>query len=223
MAINKVNAVAYGLSQSLLDVFNPPVVSKRDPGVNDKAPIGTLWCNTSNQDAFILSAISQNQAVWISIAGGGGSFTTITASGNITSTGGDITASTGDLIAGNDIQAAVDITAVIGDITATNGDIIATTGNVTAGNSIQAGGDITSVAGDIFVTTGSVFALTMKARGDVAGTASATTMTNVVNTTQGVGTATIFSTSAGNINNTGFLKFYVGTTPVFVPYFDTIA
>ena len=227
MSVNTRNQVAYGLSQSLLNVFQPPIVSKRDPNGNDKAPIGTVWCNTVSQDVFILSAISQNQAAWSSITGGG-AFTTITASGNITSTGGDIEATVGDVIAGNDVTAGNDITAV-GSITAgtgitsTTGNISTATGDIVSGNDLQVAGDITSVAGDVLVTLGSVFATTIRARGDAVGSVGATTMSNVVNTTQGAGTATIFSTTANPITNTGFLKFYVGATAVFVPYFDTIA
>jgi hypothetical protein len=222
MSVNTRNAVAYGLSQPLVGIFQPPIVSKRDPGINDKAPVGTLWTNTTTQDAFILSAISQNQAAWSSITGGG-AFTTITASGNITSTGGSISTNVGDITSGGDITAAVNITAVIGDIVAANGDISSANGDITAAGNMQAGGNITAVAGGIFATAGSIFGVGLHARGDDAGTAGSTAITNVTNTTQGAGNGTIKSTSGAAITNTGFLKFYVGTTAVFVPYFTTIA
>jgi hypothetical protein len=60
--------------------------------------------------------------------------------------------------------------------------------------------------------------------GDQGSGISATTgMTNVVNTTQGAGALTLLSTNGNSGTNAGFLKFYVGTTVVYVPYFDDIA
>ena len=56
-----------------------------------------------------------------------------------------------------------------------------------------------------------------------AGTASSTSLTNIINTTQSTGTLSIKSTTANSGNNTGFLKIYVGTTVAYIPYFVTIS
>jgi hypothetical protein len=60
--------------------------------------------------------------------------------------------------------------------------------------------------------------------GDPGSGALATTgFTNVVNTTQGVGTLLVKSTNGNGGDNTGFMKFYVNGVAVFVPYFTNIA
>lgn len=55
------------------------------------------------------------------------------------------------------------------------------------------------------------------------GLSSKTMLTNVVNTTQGAGALTLLSTNANSGTNAGFIKMYVGTTVVYVPYFTSIA
>jgi len=74
------------------------------------------------------------------------------------------------------------------------------------------------IAGDVFASAG-IFA-----SGDTgAGFAGTTGVTNVVNTTQGVGNLSILSTNGNAGDNAGFIKAYVGGTPVWIPYFDDIA
>jgi hypothetical protein len=48
-------------------------------------------------------------------------------------------------------------------------------------------------------------------------------LTNVVNRTQGAGALTILSTNGNSGTNTGFIKMYVGTQVVYIPYWTTIA
>jgi hypothetical protein len=67
------------------------------------------------------------------------------------------------------------------------------------------------------------FGVSPKATGDSGGVLSTTSLTNVVNTTQGAGALTILSTNGNSGTNTGFIKMYVGTTAVFIPYYITIA
>lgn len=55
------------------------------------------------------------------------------------------------------------------------------------------------------------------------GVSSTTMLTNVVNTTQGAGALTMLSTNANSGTNAGYIKMYVGTTVVYVPYFTNIA
>lgn len=93
---------------------------------------------------------------------------------------------------------------VVDDITSTLGSIRATTG-VVQGNSILSDGNVYS-AGDFGV-----------------GVAARTAFTNVVNTTQGAGALTLRSTNGNAGTNAGFMKFYVGTTIAYVPYYTNIA
>jgi lipoprotein signal peptidase len=58
---------------------------------------------------------------------------------------------------------------------------------------------------------------------DVGGAASTLTLTNATGAAGGAGTGTVKMNDGTNRNNNGFIKMYVGTTAVFVPYWTTIA
>ena len=103
---------------------------------------------------------------------------------------------------------------------ATNAEVIAGVQNNVAVSpaSLQANVD------NGITSTGDITARTFFASGDEGtGVASQTALTNVVDTTQGAGALSIVSTTANNGDNAGFLKMYVGTTAVWVPYFTDIA
>lgn len=144
--------VAYGLSQALLVLPPQPIISVRDPNTTDFAPLGTIWLNTTTPAVFILARIFNNSATWQSPSGGAGIFTTITASGNITSTGGNISATIGSLSAGTTVTAGTGIIATTGNITASTGDINATLGNVNAGGAVTAGTGLTVTSGGAAIT-----------------------------------------------------------------------
>lgn len=55
-----------------------PIKSKRNPTINDKAPLGTIWLNTVSNGAFILVSIISNVATWVSIIGGSSALQTLT-------------------------------------------------------------------------------------------------------------------------------------------------
>ncbi len=249
-ARNVYNNVAYGFSGPLLDVFPVPVVSTRDPGANDKFQLGTVWVNKATDDAFVLTSVVANVATWIGIGGGSGTFTSLVVNpgdvtvsagnvvvtlGDITAGAGDISATTGSVSAGTTVVAGTTITAGTG-ITSTTGNIVATAGAVNAGTTMTAGtgitattGNIVASAGNINATVGSITAgsniagLMIGATGDSgSGAATVTQLTNAVDTTQGVGLLTILSANGNSGTNTGFIKMYVGLTPVFVPYYADI-
>jgi len=56
--------VAYGKSQALIDIFNPPIVAQRAPNVNDKGPIGQLWDDTSTNSVYMLTSYAAGVPVW---------------------------------------------------------------------------------------------------------------------------------------------------------------
>src|ERR1700683_1396127 len=103
--VNSVRKTAYGQSQPLINVFNEPIVSPRAPLTKDKGyPLGTIWIDSANGNAYILTEVANNSATWVQIAlsvGGGVSQLTATdngavvlpAGGNINITGDNTTIS----------------------------------------------------------------------------------------------------------------------------------
>jgi hypothetical protein len=62
-----------------------------------------------------------------------------------------------------------------------------------------------------------------KAYGDDSGLASTTALTNVTDTSLSSGALSIKSKTVNSGSNAGFIKMYVGTTAVWVPYFTDIS
>lgn len=67
------------------------------------------------------------------------------------------------------------------------------------------------------------YGVTPKATGDDGGLLTTTGLTNVVNTGLSTGVMTIHATTTNPGSNAGYIKMYVGTTAVYVPYWTTIA
>jgi hypothetical protein len=63
--------VAYGKSQGLIDIFNAPIVSLRDPGANDKGSIGQLWTNKTLNTVWMLTSFLAGAAVWTELDNAG--------------------------------------------------------------------------------------------------------------------------------------------------------
>lgn len=109
-------------------------------------------------------------------------------------------------------------------ITATTGNIVSTAGSVTAHVTVTAAtGDVISTIGDVESLVGDVVGASLFASGDTGGNALETGLTNVFDNTQGVGVMTVLSTTANPGDNAGFLKFYLGTVPIYVAYWTNIA
>jgi hypothetical protein len=200
-----------------LDALSPmaplPIKANRAPNSADKGYIpGQLWIFVANNAAYILTSVVNNLATWqlIEVSGGAGVFTTVTASGNITSTGGNISATVGSVSAGTTVTAGTGV--VAGTTVVAGTGITATTGNISAS------------AGNVQASAGVIGAAVI-ATGDLGGTAAETTFTNVsVPVAGGTGAFTITSaTTSGAATNAGFIKMYVGTTAVYVPYYTTTA
>lgn len=157
MSVNLSSLAAPGANQPFIQAFTPPTVSLRNPNVRDKAPIGTMWINRLLNEAYILTSIVNNQANWLLVEGSGGTgvFTTVVASGNITSTAGNIAATAGSVSAGTTVTAGTGITSTTGNIVATAGAVSAGT-TVTAGTTMTAGTGITATLGNITLTNGNL-------------------------------------------------------------------
>src|SRR4029077_3517865 len=79
--------VDYSLSQPLNNAAPFPVKAKRAPTTGDTGyAIGTLWVNILTNNCYILAGIASNLATWnlIEASGSGGSFTTLTSTGQFT-------------------------------------------------------------------------------------------------------------------------------------------
>jgi hypothetical protein len=137
------------------------------------------------------------------------------------------TAVTGSLSTTTSLSATTTITAGT-DITSTTGNIVASAGSVSAATSVVAGtgitattGNISAVAGNVQALAGGIIGEAIVATGDLGGTASETTLTNAsVAVAGGTGVFSLTSTTgAGTGTNAGYLKLYLGVTPIYVPYF----
>lgn len=191
---------AYGQSQPLISVLPMPIAADAVPGVNTPGVLGQVrfFGNT----VYMLVGITAGGSQWISLGGADGEFnalvvtTTITAGGDITSTGGSITVD-GAANIGANLGVAGDGT-IGGNFTVPNGSIVAQDQIATTG-SVWVGGD-SGVAG------AGVFGLT-----------------NVLENDQGAGDLSIKSTTGNAGDNTGFIKAYIGATVVWIPYFEEVA
>jgi hypothetical protein len=142
MAVNNPNQVAYGLSQSLINVFPFPIVSNRNPATSDKSQLGTVWVNKSTNAFYILTSIVANSASWVSVGNGTGIYASLEATtGNITADLGDIVATVGNVTAGAAISAGTTITAGTGLTVTAGGAAITGTTNIN-----QAGAAATNIS-----------------------------------------------------------------------------
>ncbi len=184
----------YGFTSPLTPSPFVPIVAKRAPLTTDYAPLGALWIEPSASSAWILVSIISNVADWISFTGGAGAFSSLVVTGN--STLGGVTGSLTTL--GN------------------------SNGTTTVDINVGSGGF--NISGNT-TSTGTITATTFYATGDAGGVAAETALTNVsVPVAGGTGAFTITSaTTSGAATNAGFLKLYLGTVAVFVPYYTTTA
>lgn len=204
--------VGYGQSQGLINIFPYPIISNRDPGVNDRKAIGVVWVNKLTNAAWVLTSISNAQANWLAVGGGGGAGvftdltvtpgpTSITGTTNINTSGAEVTnigvGGTGAVnlgnATGNTVISAGDLEVTNGSITVDIGDVIATLGNIeaTAGN-ITAGGVIQTVDGNVELgTAGNKLVIVPGANASI-GTATLVAGTVTVATTAVTASSIIF-------------------------------
>lgn len=220
MSVSQNINVAYSFNQPLSAIFPNPIVSKRNPLTTDKAQIGTIWVNKSNNDAWVLTSVVSNSATWSSVTGGAGAFSDLTVTGN-----SNIGTSTGsNTVIGNDNGAtSVTINAGAsgfialatntgGEITISGGDIVTLNAdtslrmNLTTDIEIGAGGILNAVSVGNTIA-GSTLALATP-------TGTAVTTANGLTATVGNITATngnvIISTAAKFLQLPGPVKIMSG-------------
>jgi hypothetical protein len=130
--------IAYGQSQSLIEVSPMTKQIIGVPTQSMRGVLGQLVINTLTLDVYMLTAVVSGNSVWTLLAGGGGTFNSLTVTTFITA-GTTIHAGT-DITAGDSISAGTDVTAG-GSI---SGNSITSTTSIDAGTTIDATGVISS-------------------------------------------------------------------------------
>lgn len=189
------NYVSYGLSQPLIPVAPRPKVALRAPTTSDKAPIGQLWIYTTANASYILTSIVNNLAQWSAV--GAGSFSTLTVSGAAL------------------FSSSVSVGTTLGVVGNTTLSSLTVTGNAVVEGII---GNVSGITSDA-----NIAGATLYSQGDLGGVAMANAITNIIDSTLSTGVMTIHGTTANAGNSAGFIKGYVGVTPVWIPYFTNIA
>jgi hypothetical protein len=72
----------YGLGSVGSPIFGaslPPIVTTRNPGTTDFAPIGSQWMNSSTNSIFFLTSVAAGVATWTGGSGGAGAFATLSS------------------------------------------------------------------------------------------------------------------------------------------------
>jgi hypothetical protein len=68
MAIKRTKAqLAYGMGDTLIPLTPLPVIAVRNPTISDRAELGTMWVNKSNNTAYVITSIVGNVSSWIII------------------------------------------------------------------------------------------------------------------------------------------------------------
>lgn len=136
--------------------LTPIIMAPRVPASTDILPQGYLWLSDQtlggNGALYYQSGFTSGAPNWVLLSqAGAGVFTTVTASGNITSTAGNISATAGSVSAGTTL------TASLGNITATNGNLsLGTAGNkivIATGSNASVGTSAAMTAGVVTVAT----------------------------------------------------------------------
>lgn len=150
--------LAYTVGTGYAPVNLAPFSGMGAPPSSLKADLGQSYYDKSTSPP---TEYRYNGQTWVQIAAipSAGSFTTVTATGNITSSAGDLVATAGNVTAGAAVSAGTTVTAGTG-ITATTGAITASNGNLvlsTAGNKLSiATGANASVGTSAAMTAGVV-------------------------------------------------------------------
>ena len=178
MSVNLTKDTVYGVSQAVLGVAPAPIISRRNPGINDRGMLGQAWVNRTTGVAFCLTSITANVYTWYNYAAIAAAVNTagnvvagtglVATTGGCTVTAGGLTVTAGGAaITGNTaitgtLGVSSTITATLGNITATAGNLVSTLGNIHAinGNIYTDAGDIYSTLGDIEAVNGDVVVTT---------------------------------------------------------------
>lgn len=173
-----------------------------------------------------------NQVLDANVLFNGGKFevgTDVTANAINIGTAGARTITIGSAVSTGNITGTVNINTTGAGVTTIGfgGTGAVIIGNAT-GNTVINAGNFSVAAGDLDVTGGNISAINndivavlgqIIAGGDTGGTSGKTTFTNAtLGTGAGANNIVKPSGATGNKSSDGYLKFYVGSTAVYVPY-----
>lgn len=68
MSVRQQQNVVYGLTDALTNVPLLPIVANRAPTTGDMAAIGTIWVFKTQNLAYVITSIVNNEANWVEIA-----------------------------------------------------------------------------------------------------------------------------------------------------------
>jgi hypothetical protein len=191
--------VAYGQSQPLINVGQLPIISNRNPGVNDRKAIGSVWVNKLLNTAWIETSVTNNQANWLQVeaSGGAGVFSSLTVVGTtnlVGTTGINLAGAAGTQI-GVGGTGAVSIGNATGNTTIAAGNLTVTNGNLslgTLGNKIN----ITTAASG---TNASVGKTASMAAGTIVVATAAVTASSIILVSHATAAGTMGNLSIGTI------------------------
>lgn len=183
MAIRRTgNQSSLGLfSNPNVDYLFPPIIQDRDPNTSDIVENGQTWVNNSASTFWVNVGSNSSGSIWLKMSstGGAGSFSSVTATNNITSTTGNIIATDGSLVAGTSVTAATGISTTTGDVTASDGNFVLSTAGtyvslpgpvkIMSGAGAPAAGLAVEV-GDVYINTTAASATTRMYIATAAGT-----------------------------------------------------
>lgn len=142
MAINRRRSdIAYGLTNALQKLSQRPISASRAPTTSDKALPGTIWLDTTGNDAYILLKVAANSATWIATGSGAGVFDSLTVT-NAATIGTGLTVTTGAITLGGLGLGVVRSSAagLLSSVNGTNGQLlIGSTGVIPAWGSVTSG------------------------------------------------------------------------------------
>lgn len=171
MALDNIrNNRVYGMDEALSVMAPRPIVSRRNPTTNDKAPIGQMWVNRTTGIVWVLAQIVANSYNWyqaasvavnLAVAGALTVGTTATIGTGLTVTAGGLTVTAGGatVTAGGLTVTAGGIEVTAGDCNLTFGNFTTVAGNVhlTLGSVLTDAGNLATTLGDIFTTAGGIY------------------------------------------------------------------
>lgn len=114
-------------------------------GAGIAAPRPALYVRTGTDQIYLKTGAGNTAWTQLAQSGGAASFSSVTATGDITSSGGNISATAGSLSAGTTVTAGTGITATTGNIVASSGAMTAS-GNVTGAQHVA----VTDALGFVF-------------------------------------------------------------------------
>lgn len=209
MSINNfTNPTAYGFTDPLIPVINPPILAQTAPTINDFAPLGTEWIDQSTNDIYFLANIVGNNAIWTVVSTNSSVLSSLTVNPGPTS----ITGTT--LIDGNiNAPGVVTIQETGGAastivIESTSGTGAASVGISSSLGGIEISTASTAPAGDMVISTNGGGTLSLGSTGDTG------TNDLLINLNGGTASKMLINNELGTASDSVVIQSVVGGVEV---------